>query len=139
MLFSKYSPIPYDVQHKHCDRHYIHFVSRVAVVSSSKNTSQKFYEGHSRKISAMAIHPSKMIVATTESGKRPSIHVWSVLDLAPLSIVKTQHTNGVINMQFSFDGFLLISISVDKVFSIQATNWRNEEIICFRNSSSEPI
>jgi WD40 repeat protein len=127
MLFSKYSAIPYDIQHKQCEKKYIHFVSRVAVISSSQNNSQTFYEGHSRKISAMAIHPSKMIVATAESEKFPQIHVWSVLDLAPLSIIKTQHDNGIINMSFSFDGFFLISLSVDKTHSIQITNWRSEE------------
>lgn len=105
MLFSKYQAIPYDVHHKQCERKYIHFVSRIAVISSSVNNSQQFYEGHSRKISSMCMHPSKMIVATAEAGEYPSIHIWSVIDLAPLSVFKTQHENGVINMRFSFDGF----------------------------------
>ena len=139
MLFSKYQAIPYDVHHKQCERKYIHFVSRIAVISSSVNNSQQFYQSHSRKISSMCMHPSKMIVATAEADQHPSIHIWSVLDLAPLSIFKTQHENGVVNMRFSFDGFYLISISADKSYSIQVTNWREEELVCFRNTSHEPV
>lgn len=60
MLFSKYTPIPYDQKHQNCERYIAFFCSRVAVVSkkTAKSIQQKFYEGHSSRISCMAVHPS---------------------------------------------------------------------------------
>lgn len=42
-------------------------------------------------------------------------------------------------MEFSRDGELLVSIGMDKYFSIQVTNWKTEDIRCFRNQGQEPI
>ena len=82
MLFSKYSALPYDRQHKNCTRKICYFTSRVAVIGNIENNSrkQKFYEGHRAQISCMAIHPSKMIVATGESALNPKIHIWSAIN-----------------------------------------------------------
>lgn len=62
MLFSKYTPIPYDQKHQNCERYIVYFVSRIAIISkcSTMNFKQKFYEGHRAKISCMAIHPSSI-------------------------------------------------------------------------------
>lgn len=60
MLFSKYTPIPYDPKHPNCNRYIVYFCSRVAVVweCNTGNPRQTFYEGHRSKISCMAVHPS---------------------------------------------------------------------------------
>ena len=60
MLFSKYTPIPYDQKHHNCERYMAYFTSRVAIVSkcTTGNLRQKFYEGHRARISCMAVHPS---------------------------------------------------------------------------------
>ena len=61
MLFSKYSPIPYDQKHQNCDRYIAYFVSRVAIVTkctTGSSSPQRFYEGHKARISCMATHPS---------------------------------------------------------------------------------
>lgn len=49
----------------------------------------------------------------------PTIHVWSAKTLETLSILKTSHKGGVLHLAFSGDGQLLISIGMDKTFSIQ--------------------
>jgi hypothetical protein len=114
MLFSKYTPIPYDQRHVNCERYIAYFCSRVAVVAkcSTGAPKQKFYEGHRARISCMAVHPSKMIVATGEAESSAEIHVWSMIDCCLMKKVNSLHTNGVVNMSFSFDGFFLISLGL---------------------------
>lgn len=62
MLFSKYTPIPYDQKHQNCERYIAFFSSRIAIVSKCTTGTQKqrFYEGHRARIACMAVHPSSM-------------------------------------------------------------------------------
>lgn len=66
MLFSKYTPIPYDQKHENCERFIAYFSSRIAVIAKcgSGPPIQRFYEGHRARISCMAIHPSSMKIIT---------------------------------------------------------------------------
>lgn len=141
MLFSKYSALPYNRKHSNCQRRYCYFTSRVAIISKNQgnNVNQNFYEGHRAKISCMAIHPSKLIVASGEACKNPRIHVWSTINYSMMSDISTQHSEGVLNLCFSYDGFYLISIGLDKNFSIQVTNWRENSIVAVAYTSSAPL
>lgn len=141
MLFSKYSALPYDKKHTHCTRKICYFVSRVAVISpvDSNERNQKFYEGHRAQISCMSIHPSKMIVATGEAAKRPQIHVWSAINCSLITKLDTYHTNGVLNMCFSYDGFYLISVGLDSSSTIQVTDWRGNKVVSVRHTSNRAI
>lgn len=131
--------LPYDELHNNCERQRLHFVSRIAIISSSKNSQQRFYEGHKNKISCMAVHPSKYIIATGESNANPSIHIWDSRDCATRTVLETSHGAGIINMAFSSDGSLIISLGIDTFYSIQVTNWEQEEIIAFKNSSTNTL
>ena len=66
----------------------------------------------------MAIHPSKMIVATGESAPSPKIHIWSAINCSLMVKLNTEHRNGVLHMSFSYDGYYLISVGLDDSFSI---------------------
>jgi WD40 repeat protein len=99
-------------------RLYCYFVSRVVVVCESIKLSQKFYEGHKFKVSCMKVHPSRKIIASGETSENPSIHIWETRDCSPLKVIKTQHGAGIINLAWSSDGSVLISIGMDKFFSI---------------------
>lgn len=112
MLFSKYTPIPYDQKHVNCEKYMAYFCSRIAIVSkcSSSTLSQKFYEGHRGRISCMCVHPSKLIVATGEAEYNAEIHVWSMIDCCLMKKIQSSNLNGCINLAFSFDGLYLISV-----------------------------
>jgi WD40 repeat protein len=120
-------------------KHYVHFISRVAVVTDSASMKQKFYEGHTSKISCMAVHPSKRMVATGECSECPQIHIWRIQTCEPRAVIQTNHNGGIMNMAFSYCGSLIVSVGVDELFSLQVTDWAMEEIIAFRNTSKEPI
>lgn len=98
MLFSKYSALPYDKKHNNCDRRFCYFTSRVAVLGKNdgETLNQTFYEGHKAKISCMAVHRTKMIVATGEACMTPTIHVWSALNTNLISKIKTYHRFGIL-------------------------------------------
>ena len=75
------------------------------------------------KISAIARHPVHSYIATGEVNLNPCIHVWDARNLETLSILKTSHKGGVLHLAFSGDGQLLISVGMDKTFSIQVFQW----------------
>ena len=123
------------------NKNFVYFVSRVAVVAHSGTKRQRFYEGHSNKISCMAVHPSKQMVATGECAESPQIHVWRADEdvCSPEAVVRTNHGTGIVNLAFSHCGELLVSVGIDKYFSLQVTDWGLEEVVAFRNTSPGPI
>ena len=59
------------------------------------------------------------IVATGEvTSVSPSIHIWDAATLETLVILKTSHRGGIMHLTFSNDGSLLLSIGMDKTFSM---------------------
>ena len=123
-----------------CERTYISFISRIGiVVTESDLTNQIFYQGHEEKISCIAIHPNKLVVATGEASFNPTIHVWLSHNCQQVSVLKTYHKVGISCVRFTHSDNLIISLSVDKCFSIQITNWVNRHIIAFTNTSHHNI
>jgi hypothetical protein len=51
-------------------------------------------------------------VATGEAELDAEIHVWSMIDCCLMKKMGSTHTNGVVNMAFSFDGLYLISVGM---------------------------
>ncbi len=58
MLLAKQMLLPYDETHEDCQRYFVFFTSRVAVIFDPITNKQRFYEGHKFKITCMAVHPS---------------------------------------------------------------------------------
>lgn len=141
MLISKFSALPYDKTHKNCNRKIVYFTSRIAVIANIDKGSRKqsFYEGHRSRISCLVVHPSKMIVATGEAKHNPKIHIWSAISCNCIVMLDTFHEEGILNMAFSYDGFYLISVGLDRCFSIQIADWRSNNVIAHRFTASEPI
>ena len=75
------------------------------------------------------MHPKKFLVASGECFAEPTIHVWSVANPETFKILRTHHSNSIIHLAFSRDASLIVSIGMDKFFSIQITNWKNEDVL----------
>jgi WD40 repeat protein len=56
-----------------------------------------------------------------------------------LVVLRTAHKGGVLHLTFSTDGRKLISIGMDRTFSIQIFRWRQQRSIAFRNTGYYPI
>ncbi|KAL4455920.1 hypothetical protein ABPG73_008674 [Tetrahymena malaccensis] len=131
--------LSYDQPHENCQRLFVYFCSRIGIVYDPVRNKQIFYEGHKSKISCLVVHPLKYLVATGEASSKPTIHVWNVLNCEPFKILSTFHKNGIINMAFSNQSSLIVSVGMDINFSLQVTNWKTEEIIALRNSGQYHI
>mmetsp|Transcript_27302 Transcript_27302/g.41526 ORF Transcript_27302/g.41526 Transcript_27302/m.41526 type:complete len:101 (-) Transcript_27302:158-460(-) len=99
-------------------RNVIYFTSRIGVVYDMTKRKQQFYMGHKLKISAIARHPTKEMVATGEVNINPFIHIWDAKSLETVVMLLTSHKGGVLHLCFSPDGEKLISIGMDRTFSI---------------------
>jgi WD40 repeat protein len=69
----------------------------------------------------------------------PQIHVWDAQTMETIKILDTAHSGGVLHLIFSTDGQKLISIGMDRTFSIQVFNWEQKRSLAFRNSGYYPI
>jgi microtubule-associated protein-like 6 len=70
------------------------------------------------KISAICRHPINSYIATGEVNVNPNIHIWDASTLETIVILKTSHRGGVLHIAFSGDGNFLVSVGMDKTFSI---------------------
>lgn len=59
------------------------------------------------------------IVATGEvTHLSPSIHIWDASTMETIVILKSSHKGGILHLTFSSDGSLLLSVGMDKTFSM---------------------
>jgi hypothetical protein len=100
---------------------------------------QTFYQGHKLKISAIAKHPFLRIVATGEVNISPFIHVWDAQTMETLVVLQTSHKGGVLHLVFSNDGQKLVSIGMDRTFSLQVFIWNQNRSVAYRNTGYYPI
>ena len=57
-------------------------------------------------------------MATGEVNVNPNIHIWDANTLETMMILKTSHKGGVLHLCFSGDGATLLSMGMDKSFSL---------------------
>ena len=134
-----FEPIKYEKKHTTCHKNFIYYTSRLGIVFNPVKNKQEFYEGHRLKISAMALHPIKSLVATGEVNVNPDIHVWNPQTLETLAVLTTSHKGGILHLTFSGDGLKLISCGMDSTFSIQIFQWDQQRCMAFRNTGRLPI
>ena len=67
----------------------------------------------------MTVHPTLTYIATGEVNVCPTIHIWDATTLETVIILKSSHKAGILHLAFSGDGSLLLSLGMDKAFSIQ--------------------
>ena len=110
--------ITYEAKHLTCTKYVVYFTSRYGVIYTPHDNRQRFYQGHHQKICCIAKHPFRQIVATGEVANEPTIHIWNAITLETLIVLKTSHENGVLHISFSKDGEYIVSVGIDKAFSL---------------------
>ena len=61
--------------------------SRIAVVFNVETRTQRFFLEHSDEVSAIAMHPDKVVVASGEHGSKGTICVWDSQNMETLAIL----------------------------------------------------
>lgn len=116
-----------------------YYVSRMVITKNLKDHKQAFYEAHQSRVTAIAVHPSRTIVASTSCSKRARIDIWDVQSFNTLCSIETGHSLAVNCLKFSHDGVFVGSVGVDENFSLQISDWVTGQVIAFRNTSKRPI
>eukprot|EP01042_Synura_sphagnicola_P001496 gene1496-1726_t len=79
------------------------------------------------------------LVASGESGVRPSIHIWDCQSREILSTLKGFHRNGVTLLDFSPDGTKLASVGLDRYYCLAVYNWAKRERIWASRTSPDAV
>lgn len=116
-----------------------YFISRMVIVLDLKSQQQAFYEGHTTKVTSIAAHPSRLIMASSNCEFKASIDIWQASSFNRLAVVNTGHSQAINCLKFSSDGSFIGSVGVDQYFSIQITKWSTGTVVGFRNTSNKPI
>lgn len=116
-----------------------YYVSRIVIARNLKDQKQRFYEGHQSKITSIAVHPSRTIVASSSCSRRARIDIWQLDSFNRLASISTGHLQAVNCLKFSHDGVFIGSVGVDNNFSLQISEWSTGQMVAFRNTSKRPI
>ncbi len=80
------------------------------------------------------------IVATGQIGVNPVIHVWDATSKETKSILSGLHksTQGVCSLGFSSSGKLLVSVGLDKNYTIGVWRWQEGSLIASATADNYP-
>lgn len=99
------------------------------------NNTQQFFTGHEEDIVALAIHPSKQIIATGQMAQKGKaklidIFVWEIETNKILANLKGFLLRAVRNLSFSPSGKYLLCGGQDDDNSIAVYDWEINKILC---------
>ncbi|XP_013915817.1 PREDICTED: echinoderm microtubule-associated protein-like 5 [Thamnophis sirtalis] len=120
----------------------IFHTAAACIVQNLSTGSQSFYLEHTDDILCLTVnqHPKyKSIVATSQIGTTPCIHIWDAMTKQTLSMLRCFHSKGVNYVNFSATGKLLVSLGVDPEHTITVWRWHEGAKIASRGGHLERI
>ena len=92
---------------------------------------QRHYRGHTSAVSAIALHPNRIILASAALGADPAIHVWDSHSLETLASLRGAHAGGVAALAFSTtdEGGLLASCDITVSPLVALWDWRKGQLL----------
>ncbi|XP_069350552.1 echinoderm microtubule-associated protein-like 6 isoform X1 [Eulemur rufifrons] len=120
----------------------IFHTAAAGVVQNLSTGSQSFYLEHTDDILCLTVnqHPKyRNVVATSQIGTTPSIHIWDAMTKHTLSMLRCFHSKGVNYVNFSATGKLLVSVGVDPEHTITVWRWQEGAKVASRGGHLERI
>ncbi|VFV19097.1 echinoderm microtubule-associated [Lynx pardinus] len=120
----------------------IFHTAAAGVLQSLSTGSQSFYLEHTDDILCLTVnqHPKyRNVVATSQIGTTPSIHIWDAMTKHTLSMLRCFHSKGVNYINFSATGKLLVSVGVDPEHTITVWRWQEGAKVASRGGHLERI
>ncbi|RHY28988.1 hypothetical protein DYB32_005553 [Aphanomyces invadans] len=120
------------------------FTAKVVVMYSKSRQLQRFYMGHSKEVTAMAMHPNAQIVASGQCGKDSAlILVWDSkrVNAEPthaLAKLEGQSVN-IRSLSFSHDGKLIASLGGDLYNTICVHDWQDQTLLVKARGHSSKV
>eukprot|EP01052_Picozoa_sp_SAG31_P011680 SAG31_NODE_667_length_12948_cov_70.090746_2_plen_506_part_00 len=91
----------------------VYFAAAVGIVQQLSNHQQRFFYGHTDDISALAVHPDGVTIATGQIGRDPLVCVWDSRTMQLRMRMPVFHEVAVIALAFSPDGARILSAGGD--------------------------
>ncbi|KAM7325934.1 hypothetical protein ACRRTK_014412 [Alexandromys fortis] len=120
----------------------IFHTAAAGIVQNLSTGSQSFYLEHTDDILCLTVnqHPKyRNVVATSQIGTTPSIHIWDAMTKHTLSMLRCFHSKGVNYVNFSATGKLLVSVGVDPEHTITVWRWQEGTKVASRGGHLERI
>ncbi|CAK4717395.1 hypothetical protein AeMF1_007851 [Aphanomyces euteiches] len=110
------------------------FTATIVVIYSKSKQTQRFYVGHSKEITSMAVHPNMQVVASGQCGKdSATILVWdsnrAKTDADHVLAKLEGQTVHVRSLSFSHDGKLVASLGGDLYNTICVHDWQEQTLL----------
>jgi WD40 repeat protein len=100
---------------------------RLCVAMNPENRRQRFFRGHERDVTAIAIHPVGNVAASGDSGPLPVILVWDISSLDVLARITDLHDVGIAALCFAGNGNRLVTIGRDVKTTVAVWDWKNKK------------
>lgn len=101
----------------------IFFIANVIVLLNPNICKQRFYLQHDQEIISVAVsNIDGSLVASSELGKQPAVHIWNSHTLECHKVFKGIHTNGVHLLAFSNDDTMIMTCSLSSPSSVLIYN-----------------
>lgn len=91
----------------------VYYTAGVGIVQHPKSLQQRFFFGHDDDISALALHPDGVTVATGQVGRDPLVCVWDSRTMQLRQRMPLFHEVSVVALAFTPDGMRLLSVGGD--------------------------
>ena len=89
----------------------------------------KFFQGHDKDVTAMALHPNGTIIASGQAGTDPTLCVWETKTSSswPRTLRKLHLYNqiDIVSLSFAASGDILATASAGDNRAVTIIDWRN--------------
>lgn len=128
----------------------VYMTAAVGVVLNKTTNTQKFFgagniktaRGHADDITALGLHPNKVLVATGEVGVDPKIYVWSTANPAAAPVAELKLGRGaraISAIGFSHDGKYIAAADLSNEHVVRVWEWQLGTLVHQENGGPDKI
>lgn len=94
--------------HKNCKKSIVYFNGRFVLIFDDEKGTQRIFQKHSNKITALSIHPNKPIIASSEVLKIGCMTlIWNTINFEVIKSIFNEEPCSVFKLEFSIFGNFL--------------------------------
>nr|XP_033770291.1 WD repeat-containing protein 90 isoform X1 [Geotrypetes seraphini] len=98
----------------------------VIVAMQIQTGEQKFFLGHTDKVSALAFNGNCTLLASAQTGNLSMVRLWHFMEGSCLSMFKT-HVHSVSSLSFSYTGAILCGVGKDRYGKTMVVVWNTTQ------------
>ncbi|KAM3859558.1 LOW QUALITY PROTEIN: WD repeat-containing protein 90 [Diretmus argenteus] len=99
------------------------------IISMKISTSQqRFFIGHTDKVSALAFNGNTTVLASAQTGKHSFVRIWNYHKGNCLTMIRT-HSHSLSSLSFSYSGGVLCGVGKDSHYKTMVVVWNTLHVI----------